>query len=297
MFLPKMPSGWLKSSLALLALAGMGAFEQTKAQFMGSSGGSSMGGSSMGSSGSGSFGGGGSSGSSGSNSGGQFLNQQMDVTKFTNWTSSYDTSSGSRGGSSNGVGSTSILGKSFKSTLGQGMASGQSNSSSFGDPLYNISSGGGMAGGAGGARGGTTSRAGGRTSTMGGMGGMGGGAMGRTSGSGMGGNATSFAGMSNSGTSRVAAYLTEPIFDVPQRQAQAQGIVSPRAQAEIQEVLSRSPRFQGDNAITVSNDGPAVVLRGKVANAREKRIAESMARLTPGVRQVVNELEVAGSPE
>lgn len=289
MFLPKMPSGWLKSSLAILALAGMGAFDKANGQSMGSSSGSSMG-----SSGSGSFGGGGSSGSSGSNSGGQFLNQQMDVTKFTNWTSSYDTSSGSRGGSSNGVGSTSILGKSFKSTLGQGMASGQSNSSSFGNPIYNTSTSGGGAGGAGGARGGTTSRGGGRTSTMGGMGG---GAMGRSSGSGMGGNATSFAGMSNSGTSRVAAYLTEPIFDVPQKQAQAQGIVSPRAQAEIQEVLSRSPRFQGDNAITVSNDGPAVVLRGKVANAREKRIAESMARLTPGVRQVVNELEVAGSPE
>lgn len=62
-------------------------------------------------------------------------------------------------------------------------------------------------------------------------------------------------------------------------------------------MLSKTARFQGDYAIQVESRGPALVLRGKVPNPREKRIAETMVRLTPGVREIVNELEVAKDPE
>jgi len=40
-----------------------------------------------------------------------------------------------------------------------------------------------------------------------------------------------------------------------------------------------------------------LVLRGTVPSPREKRIAETIVKLTPGVRQIINELEVAQNPE
>jgi len=42
--------------------------------------------------------------------------------------------------------------------------------------------------------------------------------------------------------------------------------------------------------------GPVIVLRGSVATDHERRLAEALVRLTPGVRDLVNELEVRGSP-
>jgi osmotically-inducible protein OsmY len=44
--------------------------------------------------------------------------------------------------------------------------------------------------------------------------------------------------------------------------------------------------------IQVVTQGEAVVLRGGVRNDREKRVAEAMIRMTPGVREVINELVV-----
>ena len=123
--------------------------------------------------------------------------------------------------------------------------------------------------------------------------------MGASSRSGSGGS-SAFSGMGGS-TGRVNSYITEPIFDLPSKERgtgpNSPGIVPPRVQTEAQSVLSKTARFQGDYAIQVESRGPALVLRGKVPNPREKRIAETMVRLTPGVREIVNELEVAKDPE
>ena len=120
------------------------------------------------------------------------------------------------------------------------------------------------------------------------------------SGSRSGSGASTFSGMGGS-TARVNSYVTEPLFDMPSKERNAgpnsPGIVPPRVKAEAQDVLSRTARFQGDYAIQVESQGPALVLRGKVPSPRERRIAETMVRLTPGVRQIINELEVAENPE
>lgn len=124
--------------------------------------------------------------------------------------------------------------------------------------------------------------------------------MGMGSGSRSGSGSSNFTGMGGS-TARVNSYVTEPLFDMPSKERSggpnSPGIVPPRVKAEAQEVLSRTARFQGDYAIQVESQGPALVLRGKVPSPREKRIAETMVRLTPGVRQIINELEVAENPE
>jgi osmotically-inducible protein OsmY len=44
----------------------------------------------------------------------------------------------------------------------------------------------------------------------------------------------------------------------------------------------------------VSTAGEAVVLNGTVQSEKERRIAEIMLRMTPGVREVRNQLQVPG---
>jgi osmotically-inducible protein OsmY len=44
--------------------------------------------------------------------------------------------------------------------------------------------------------------------------------------------------------------------------------------------------------LDLSVDSGAVTLRGEVGTARERRLVEGMVRLTPGVREVRNELTV-----
>lgn len=59
----------------------------------------------------------------------------------------------------------------------------------------------------------------------------------------------------------------------------------------VQAVLSRSSSLPKD--LTVSMDGPTVVLQGKVAEASQRRLAETLIKLTPGIGPVRNELQVA----
>jgi hypothetical protein len=72
---------------------------------------------------------------------------------------------------------------------------------------------------------------------------------------------------------------------------------SPPAQlqlrTDLQQVLARSSSLPSKESIQVMTDGNVIVLRGTVADEREKRLAESLLRLTPGVRQISNELEVS----
>jgi hypothetical protein len=84
---------------------------------------------------------------------------------------------------------------------------------------------------------------------------------------------------------RLPAYATEIGFEYdPPSSAQIQG--------ELQDVIDRSASLRSPNRIRVVMEGPAVVLKGTVVSDRERRLAESLVRLTPGVHEVRNELIV-----
>jgi hypothetical protein len=69
--------------------------------------------------------------------------------------------------------------------------------------------------------------------------------------------------------------------------------VTPEAmETDVRQSLARSPRLTNGQGIQVSVNGTTVVLRGTVANQRERRVADVLVRLSPGVRDVRNELKV-----
>ena len=72
-------------------------------------------------------------------------------------------------------------------------------------------------------------------------------------------------------------------------------VTRPAAQqvaVDLRGMLDRSSRLSSAGTIDVFTDGTLVVLRGTVPTADEARTAEGMVRLTPGVRDVRNELVV-----
>jgi hypothetical protein len=73
-------------------------------------------------------------------------------------------------------------------------------------------------------------------------------------------------------------------------------VVPSALQAELQGQLTRTSMWKGPANVTVEIVGGTVVLRGRVADADDRRMAEGMVRLTPGVRDVQNEIVVPGSP-
>jgi hypothetical protein len=94
-----------------------------------------------------------------------------------------------------------------------------------------------------------------------------------------------FPGASSIGVRRAPNYVVEPVFDVPER------VLSGEPREDLQAVISRSSRLPSRDSIRVTTEGGRVVLRGQVRDEREKRLAESIVRLTPGVREVRNELQ------
>jgi hypothetical protein len=62
---------------------------------------------------------------------------------------------------------------------------------------------------------------------------------------------------------------------------------------DLQQVLARSTSLPSRDNMQVLTDGNVVVLRGTVSSEGERRLAEALMRLTPGVRQVSNELQVS----
>jgi len=65
--------------------------------------------------------------------------------------------------------------------------------------------------------------------------------------------------------------------------------------AIVGDVLARSSDL-ADAKIQVTLDGPVVVLKGDVAGWEQRRLAENLLRLTPGVNAVRNELAVRTPP-
>lgn len=99
-----------------------------------------------------------------------------------------------------------------------------------------------------------------------------------------------FRGASSIGLRRAPAFLTEPVFEV--RPAPAAGAL----RADLQAVVARSDRLQSRDNIRVTSDGEAIVLSGQVGTERERQLAERIIRMTPGVREVRNDLTFPSRP-
>jgi len=212
---------------------------------------------------------------------------------------------------STGVGATSFMGPYFVNPLSLGIPTSSNNTGSsggmgsgkpsFGVPLYNASQTGstgptslgrapGTTGTTGaGARNRTTTGVGGqagRTNFGGGVGGFQGGLAGRGGlGGGLGG------GVSNAAGIRAPVYATTiafPTMSAPQFQAQVR--------TDLQNALSRSSALASRDRIQTLMEGDTVVLRGTVGSDQERRLAEAMARLQPGVFNLRNDLEVQAQP-
>lgn len=73
----------------------------------------------------------------------------------------------------------------------------------------------------------------------------------------------------------------------------ASTISSPRFATRFSDIIERRPELRGVNFVT--DESGRVLLRGTVANEGARDLAAAIVRLEPGVRDVVNELEVADS--
>jgi osmotically-inducible protein OsmY len=60
--------------------------------------------------------------------------------------------------------------------------------------------------------------------------------------------------------------------------------------ASLRQTLAQAIELPSQKRIDIQLDGDTVVLKGQVANPEERRIVESMVRMTPGVEKVRNEL-------
>jgi hypothetical protein len=69
-----------------------------------------------------------------------------------------------------------------------------------------------------------------------------------------------------------------------------------RLQADVQNIIARSSALPSRDTIQATVEGGVVVLRGEASSARECLLAESIIRLSPGVRDVRNEIKVAENP-
>jgi hypothetical protein len=67
----------------------------------------------------------------------------------------------------------------------------------------------------------------------------------------------------------------------------------PRLQSNLQQILTQAPALQASPAIQVALEGSTVVLQGWAANDHDRRLAENMVRLIPGVRDIRNDVQVA----
>lgn len=104
-------------------------------------------------------------------------------------------------------------------------------------------------------------------------------------------NSKSGNGFNNSGLSKSPRYTAALSEDIPLP-------VHPPAQlqSKVQDILARSSQIANGNRIQVVVNGDRVFLVGNVGSERERRIAESVIRLTPGVGDVENRLAIAGRP-
>jgi hypothetical protein len=193
-------------------------------------------------------------------------------------TSPYGNAPGA-GSSTSGYGSTSLLGAYLGNPLATGVP-GTTTTKTFGQPLFNVSTSGvyntNTSGSGASGRGNTPGgNPGGRTGATN-VGNTGTGNINRST-------ATTSFNPSSTFRSNAAPYTTRIAF-----------VVTPPPRDELRTDLLRTIAQSSDlpsrNGISVQMDGDAVVLQGQVSTNEERRVVESLMRLTPGVRVVRNEL-------
>ena len=90
---------------------------------------------------------------------------------------------------------------------------------------------------------------------------------------------------------RAPSFTTTITFPTPTlQQFQSQ------VRTDVQSILSRSSALTSAGNIQAFMDGNTLVLRGSVSSEQERRLAEAMARLTPGVFTLRNDLRVPNQP-
>jgi hypothetical protein len=219
--------------------------------------------------------------------------QSMSLTPFGSAVyANVSSGSGYGGSSGGGFGGASLSGTANRSSF-SGTSLGASGSYGGGGSMGGVGTSTSRAGGAGGF-GGTASTFGGGIGGVGGLSGLGG----------LGGTATTRPG----GTTGIITFAggswgptigrTGPVVSASIGFRGQPSIPAPVVRRDdLRQVITRSTVLRTPGAIDVMMDGNTVVLRGRVASADDRRIAENMLRLTPGVRNVRNELEVqTGSP-
>jgi osmotically-inducible protein OsmY len=75
-----------------------------------------------------------------------------------------------------------------------------------------------------------------------------------------------------------------------------QPLASQRAATRLTRQLTESPRLQRLSPIAVQVEGQTAILRGSVASAYDRRLAEQVVRMQPGIWNVKNELTVGSPP-
>ncbi|MFO0808003.1 MAG: BON domain-containing protein [Gemmataceae bacterium] len=185
-----------------------------------------------------------------------------------------------RGGTTAGsatVSTTNFLSTTYVNVLAQGISSSTGANATvgsnvaFGSPVYTITT--------------TTGTTGGRTGATG-MGGIGG----RTGATGSGSLSTGVS-FTQGGSLGAAIGRRGPVVGAGLRFA-PQGRSLEQIRSEVASSLANGSRLTNVNGVTVHAIDGAVVLRGTVASEDDRRLAENHAWLTPGVRQIKNELQV-----
>jgi hypothetical protein len=287
---------------AALLLAG-----PARGQMSGGTGSFSGGGGSSGGSGGGSGGGGG-TGSSASNVSGSIQSQQLSqgITADSLLGSFNNVGTGTMGrGGSSAVSSANPLAAYYYNPLAQGLVSGTGtgsttgNAAAFGTPTYgNMTSGSGSLGGrsTGSAFGGTSS------SGLGSFGSVGSTASRTGSTGSLSGTATIRGGTTGTiapgftgGTWGPAIGRRGPVMAASLARVSRPIPVATR-RPDLQAIIARSTRLTSAAGITVATEGNTVVLTGTVASEDDRRIAENMLRLHPGVVDIRNQLTVGPPP-
>jgi len=226
--------------------------------------------------------GGGGIGGGGMSSGNQFIGNQSGG--FGLGFMKLGTASG-RAGSANSTGSTSFMGPYYATPQAIGYGPLNSGSTQAYSPTSNPAFGVAFA---------NTGSAG-ANSGRGGMGGLGGaGAMGAQGASNLTGS-VDFVPLSSSGVRRNLPYAAEVNFEGNLATMDGSGMAaaaSAKLTSDLNSVIARSSRLPSASGINVSMDQGVVVLKGAVASDRERRVLEAMVRMSPGVREIRNEVRV-----
>jgi hypothetical protein len=190
-------------------------------------------------------------------------------------------SMGGRFGTTGGVSSSNPFASTYGNPFAMGLSSSRTgrSSTSFGSAIYgNLTSGTGMYGGSMGGLGSASFRTSNRQGSS---------MFGGTSQFGQGGfrNTGMNTGMNQGGLGPLYTIIRPSLPRLPGTMFQVR--------PDLREVLTRTDvdRLPSRENIQVGMEGHTVVLRGPVKNDYERRLAEALIRLSPGVTDVRNELE------